>query len=309
LGFSSPNCGDLRADEMAYDPVDKLLFVINGDPGNPFATIIDVSGVVDRTSHCLPVKPKQAYSFANPPTCVVGQIYFDGVPDDPNKLINATCPDPSTTLNGLPTGKPTPTGIVGPNVACHHGPLAPAGLGGIAWNPTTGHFLMTLPNNAADPTLGEVSDIDPKNPKGPQIVHHFPVNDCMPTSIVQGPGQNFLVGCADHDGEQFPPNEIIIDGTSGAILTNIPYVGGVDEVWFNPGDNRYYVAARDMPNGPVLGVIDAVGQQWLQNVPTNTNSHSVAVDASNNRVFVPSQSGGLCGTQSADGCILVYGSL
>ena len=97
-----------------------------------------------------------------------------------------------------------------------------------------------------------------------------------------------------------------IDGTTGAILTNIPYVGGVDEVCFNPGDSRYYVAARDMP--AVLGVIDAVGQQWLQNVPTNTNSHSLAVDSSNNRIFVPSQSGGLCGTQSADGCILVYGA-
>ncbi len=306
LGFSSPTCGDLRADEQAYDPVDKLLFVINGDPGNPFATIIDVSGVVDRTSHCLPVMPTQAYSFANPPTCVLGQIYFDGVADIPGMLINPMCPDPSTTLNGLPSGMPTPTGIAGPTVGCHHGPIAPAGLGGIAYNPANGHFLMTLPNNAADPSKGEISDIDPKNPNGPQIVNHFPIGNCMPTSIVQGPGNDFLVGCADHDGEAFPPNEIIMDGTTGEILSNIPYVGGVDEVWYNPGDNRYYVAARDMPNGPVVGVIDAAGRQWLQNVPSNTNSHSIAVDSSNNRVFVPSQSGGLCGTQSADGCILVY---
>jgi hypothetical protein len=308
LGFSSPNCGDLRADELAYDPVDKLLFVINGDPGVPFASIIDVSGVVDRKSHCLPMNPKKPYSFANPPTCVVGQIYFDGIADEPNKLVSATCPDPSTTLNGLPTGKPTPTGIVSPTTACHHGPIAPAGLGAIAWNPATGHFLMTLPNNAADPSKGEVSEIDPKHANGPQIVKHFEVDDCMPTSIVQGPGQDFLVGCADHDGEQFPPNEVFIDGTTGAILSTTPYVGGVDEIWFNPGDNRYYVAARDMPTGPVLGVIDAVGRQWLQNVPTNTNSHSVAVDSSNNRVFVPAQAGGICGTQTASGCILVYGA-
>jgi hypothetical protein len=303
LGFSSPNCGDLRADEMAYDPVDKLLFVINGDPGVPFATIIDVSGVVDRSSHCLPVMATRPYSYANPPTCIVGQIYFDGVTDVPGMLINPTCPDPSTTL---PDGGVTPTGIVGPHVACHHGPIAPAGLGGIAWNPTTGHFLMTLPNNAADPSKGEVSDIDPRNPNGPQIVNHFPVDSCMAGAIVQGPGQDFLVGCADHDGEDFPSNEIIMNGTTGAILANIPFVGGVDEVWYNPGDNRYYVAARDMPNGPVLGVIDAAGRQWLQNAPTNTNSHSVAADSSNNRVFVPSQAGGPCGTQSANGCILVY---
>jgi hypothetical protein len=165
---------------------------------------------------------------------------------------------------------------------------------------------MTLPNNAADPSKGEISDIDPKHVNGPQIVHHFPIEACMAASIVQGPGQDFLVGCADHDGETFPPNEIIIDGTSGAVLANIPYVGGVDEIWFNPGDNRYYVAARDMPTGPVVGVIDAVGRQWLQNVASNTNSHSIAVDSSNNRIFVPSQSGGACGTQSGNGCILVY---
>jgi hypothetical protein len=279
----------------------------------PFATLIDVSGVVNRVSHCLPVTPNLPYGpqpdgSINNPTCILGQIYFDGVTDDPTMLINATCPDPSTTLNGLPTGIPTPTGISGPTIGCHHGPIAPAGLGGIAWNPATGHFLMTLPNNAPNPSSGEVSEIDPKNAKGPQIINHFQLNDCMAGAIVQGPGQDFLVGCADHDGEAFPPNEIIMNGTTGAILANIPYVGGVDEVWYNPGDSRYYVAARDMPNGPVLGVLDATGRQWLQNVGSNTNSHSVAADSSNNRVFVPSQAGGLCGTQSADGCILVYAS-
>ena len=40
----------------------------------------------------------------------------------------------------------------------------------------------------------------------------------MPTSIVQGPGDNFLVGCADHDGQAFPANEIIINGTYSARL-------------------------------------------------------------------------------------------
>jgi hypothetical protein len=60
--------------------------------------------------------------------------------------------------------------------------------------------------------------------------------------------------------------------------------------WYNPGDHRYYLAARDMPNGPVLGVIDAKTNQWPQNVATNTNSHRVAADPSNNHVFGPLQS-------------------
>jgi len=61
-----------------------------------------------------------------------------------------------------------------------------------------------------------------------------------------------------------------------------------------------------MPNGPVLGVIDARTNLWLQNVATNANSHSVAADSGNNHVFVPLQSGVPCTTQSANGCIGVY---
>jgi hypothetical protein len=128
----------------------------------------------------------------------------------------------------------------------------------------------------------------------------------MPTAITKGPGNNFLVGCADHDGVTFPPNEYVIDGTTGAILATIDKVGGVDEIWFNPGDLRYYLAARDMPGGPVMGVIDAQRNIWLQNVTTGSNSHSIAADPSNNHIFVPTQASPLCTTQSANGCIAVY---
>jgi hypothetical protein len=98
----------------------------------------------------------------------------------------------------------------------------------------------------------------------------------------------------------------VIDGTAGTILATITNVGGVDETWYNPGDNRYYLAARDMPNGPVMGVIDAKTNLWLENVPTNANSHSIAVDSTNNHAFVPMQAGGPCTTQSSNGCIGVF---
>jgi hypothetical protein len=55
-----------------------------------------------------------------------------------------------------------------------------------------------------------------------------------------------------------------------------------------------------------MGVIDAASNQWLMNAPTNANSHSIAVDTSNNHIFVPMQAGGPCGTQSANGCIAVF---
>jgi hypothetical protein len=341
--FSDPTCGDLRADEMSYDPQRQILMVANGDPGFPFVTFIDVSAVVNRTGtgrwtgsdpHCLPVRPTQPYGPTNFPTCIMGQVYYDGAPVnrstvsvDDQTAAGFPCPDPSTTAPSGVSG--TGTGPGGRNIPCHHGPIlttagafcnqvspaancsgaiAAAGIGGSALNPNTGHFLVTNASPLADLTVGVIDEIDPRpgNPNGPIVVNSFVVKNCMPTSIVQGPGNNFLVGCGDHDGVAFPPNEYIIDGTSGTILATIDKVGGVDEIWFNPGDNRYYLAARDMPNGPVLGVIDARSHEWLQNVTTNANSHSVAADPGNNHVFVPLQSGGICGTSSGNGCIGVY---
>jgi hypothetical protein len=128
----------------------------------------------------------------------------------------------------------------------------------------------------------------------------------MPTGVAMGPGTDVLVTCAGHDGREFAPTTYIINGTTGAIIATINNVGGVDQGWFNPGDGRYYEAARDMPTGPVLGVIDARSRQWLQNVPTNSNSHSVAADAVSNHVFVPLAAGAICGTQNINGCVGVY---
>jgi len=327
--FSDPTCGDLRADEISYDETDKILLVANGDPGFPFVTLVDMSHVVGRTGttqqqHCLPATPNQPYGPTNFPTCILGQIYYDGAPANnigvtvDNQLGTPAgdfpCPDASTTApSGVSGTASAATG--GRDVPCHHGPfnstfgsttIALAGIGGSAFNPNTGHFLVTNGNATTDLTVGTVDEIDPKGANGPVVVNSFITPNCMPTSIVQGPGNNFLVGCADHDGEAFPPNEYVIDGSSGNILATITNVGGVDETWYNPGDNRYYLAARDMPGGPVLGVIDAKTNQWLQNVPTNANSHSVAVDSGNNHVFVPLQAGAPCTTQSANGCIGVY---
>ena len=148
---SAATCGDDRADEMAYDPVHQVLAVINGDPGLPFVTFIDMSHIVSKTGtlaqqHCLPLDPTLAYgpwaagftpadygvnypfqgsgsaipqpspildpgvagtSF-NPPSCIIGQIYYDGAgggasagaglnPAVPVDTVGATfpCPDPS----------------------------------------------------------------------------------------------------------------------------------------------------------------------------------------------------------------------
>jgi hypothetical protein len=396
---SAATCGDDRADEMAYDPVHQVLAVINGDPGLPFVTFIDVSHIVGKTGtlaqqHCLPLDPTLAYgpwaagftpadygvnypfqgsgtaipqpspildpgvagtSF-NPPSCIIGQIYYDGAGGGasggvglsttvPVDTVGATfpCPDPSNphVFSGVSGGAANnalglpglsgirPSGATY-TIPCHHGPIvdqttgafcnqatpgstcagaiSPAGLGGMVWNPNTGHLLQANENSIGITNIGSIDEIDPRlgNPNGPVVINSFVMPNCMPTSLAQGPGNNFLVGCADHDGEAFPPNEYVIDGSAGTILATITNVGGVDEVWYNSGDNRYYVAARDMPNGPVMGVIDAATNVWLENVVTNANSHSIAVDSSNNHAFVPLQAGGICTSQSSNGCIGVF---
>jgi len=397
--FSDPSCGDLRGDELAttggvvtfpQDGSSRFLFaVINGDPGLPFVTIVDATGIVTRTGtdaqqHCLPYSqvadPTATDPFspgistfvsgpggtpitttfpANFSSCILGQIYYDGaLPIDNTVLVDEgngfACPDPSLQFfSATPgvAGPNVPSGASGdaagfnPAVACHHGPvlrnsapgtatngvfcattasfpdcnfgaIAPAGLGGMLFQPSTGFFLLTNGNSTPDITVGSIDVIDPLHqitlPGGgtafvPAVINSFPVPSCMPTGLNQGPGTDVFVGCADHDGRAFAPSSVIINGITGAILTVINNVGFVDETWYNPGDNNYYTASRDMPTGPVLGVISAGTRQWLQNVPTNGNAHSVAVDPFNNHIFVPLPSGGPnCETIAADGCVGVY---
>jgi hypothetical protein len=449
---SAFDCGDDRADEQALGTVTdpsgnthQVLAIINGDPGLPFITFMDLTNVFAKTGtlqqqHCLPLVPYLAYgpyppgyvaatqtypypsvaggpfgyplqgsgtgilgtgnggngapypspsldptvggSF-NPPSCIIGQIYYDGAggpgaglsPGNSVDTVGATfpCPDPSSvhvfsgvsgSVDDGPAGDPgfgvLPTGT--PYVIpCHHGPVinqttgafcnqtnpgtgcagavAPAGLGAMAFDPATGYVLLTNSNSLGTTTaIGNVDVIDVQvgvntctnvagtltgQPCGPVVIGSIVTPNCMPTSIVQGPGENFLVGCADHDGEAFPPNEYVIN-LSGGFSAGTGYnvncastptvncvqifnTGGVDEIWYNPGDNKYYLAARDLPTGAAMGVIDAGTNQWLVNFTTNTNSHSISVDPSTNHAFVPMQAGTICTTQSANGCVAVIG--
>jgi hypothetical protein len=189
-------------------------------------------------------------------------------------------------------------------------------LGGLAFYPPTSTFLLTNANSTGDITVGSVDVIDPLHAVTvggvtkfvPVVINSFPIYNCMPTSLSVGPGTDVLVGCADHDGRAFSPSTVIINGTTGQVITTLNFVGAVDQTWYNPGDNNYYLAARDMPSGPVLGVINAKSRLWLQNVPTNGNAHSVAADPKNNHIFVPLPSGSTANCQSAaaDGCVGVY---
>jgi hypothetical protein len=173
--FTDPTCGDLRADELgttgtvvhfARDGKDHyLLGIINGDPGLPFFTVMDLTGVVtssgtDTQQHCLPYN--QGYPFspggpintingfpANYSSCVLGQIYYDGsaindlslLVDDASVDSAATpCPDPS-----LAFAANTINPVTGLNVATAGGGV-PSGASGL----NTG----TTGNNTGTPAAG-----------------------------------------------------------------------------------------------------------------------------------------------------------
>jgi hypothetical protein len=407
---SATDCGDDRADEMSFDNVHQVLAVINGDPGLPFITFIDMSGVVARNpaataqrQHCLPIDQTLAYgpyppgfdpatyplqgsgtgvppsiqldpgnggSF-NPPSCILGQIYYDGAGGGASGGVGLTntvavdtvggtfpCPDPSNphVFSGVSGSAAAdgPLGLLGVGttplgvsytIPCHHGPvldqnlgtfcsqtgptgacagaISPAGLGGMVWDPKSGLLLLANENSVGNINIGSIDVIDPKLTDtscpggvscGPVVVNSIVMPNCMPTGVTAGPGSNFLIGCADHDGKAFPPNEYIITFTAPGNNINcvtpplsncveITNVGGVDEAWYNPTDNKYYLAARDMLPNAVMGVIDAGTNQWLYNMPTGSNSHSISVDPKTNHAFVPLQSGAVCSTLASAGCV------
>ena len=296
-------------------------------PQNNIDTIIDDAGANAGTNPC-----------PNPSVVYLGQ--------NPNGTPNPNIP--GVPVPSGASGHAAGGASLNPDIACHHGPTltfssanagtgqggkfcapgvgtpagcvgsgAPAGLGGLTYYPPTHTFLATNGNSTPDLTVGSVDVIDPLHAVTvggvtkyvPVVVNSFPIYNCMPTGLSLGPGTDVLVSCADHDGRAFAPSTVIINGTTGAVVSTFNQIGFSDQTWYNPGDNRYYVAGRDMPTGPRLGVIDAGTRTWLQNVPTNGNAHSVAADPINNHIFVPLPAGGNnCQSIAADGCVGVYGA-
>ena len=70
---------------------------------------------------------------------------------------------------------------------------------------------------------------------------------CLPHGLAQGPKQQLLVGCSGDVNAAFPsPKQlvtIVINASDGSLVRLFNQVGGSDEVWYNPGDNTYYLAA------------------------------------------------------------------
>ena len=205
-----------------------------------------------------------------------------------------------------------------------HGVDATNGAEQPVWDKATGRFYISIPQVGADPADGAVARI---SPAAGRVDALFPVRFCQPAGLALGPRQDLLLGCSvvfDTAGNPWSatgtttaaPISVIMDARNGSIDRRVAGVSGSDEVWFNRGDGRYYLAARSQAGGPVLGVIDARGQALVQVLPTINvagkanvfpagTAHSVAVDPRNNHVLVPLAANNVF-PACLNGCVAVF---
>ena len=143
-------------------------------------------------------------------------------------------------------------------------------------------FYLAVPTNPQYPG-GALAVI---NPLTQQLLREYPLLACDPSGIALDPtNQELLLGCSGHP--------VIVSALSGQVFTTIVQTSGCDEVWYNRGDQRFYLAAFTNPSGPVLSVVDATTGTWVENVATVKKAHSVAVDPLTNHIFVPETGRGI----------------
>ncbi len=159
---------------------------------------------------------------------------------------------------------------------------ASGGLEAPVFDAQTHLFYLSVPANKRYPG-GAVAVVDPLTQ---QLVREYPLPACDPSGVALDPAtQELLLGCSGHP--------VIISATTGQVVATVLQTSGCDEVWYNRGDRRFYLAAFTNPAGPVLSVVDAATGTWVENVATVKKTHSVAVDPLTNHIFVPESGRGI----------------
>jgi len=144
------------------------------------------------------------------------------------------------------------------------------GLEQAVWDGQVNRFLLSVPGVG-----GGGGSVDRIDPIAMQITERM-FTSCQvgsPAGLALGPFQRVMTSCGQ-----------VLDGRTGQHLAfsqgqNGTLISG-DEIWFNPGDNRYYFGATS------VGVVDAETNIPLGFV-TLAGGHSISVDSQTNRIFVP----------------------
>jgi hypothetical protein len=291
LNIAGPNAivqsvstgGSTRLDEMALTSDGKLLLGANNAEDPPFATLFTANGD-DATSHVSKIT-----KITVDPTII---------PPGFGLSIEQPAWDPKTKrfYTSIPIIANNPPG-------CNYGQLS----GAITCD---GGLLVTDPTTLSTPTAVQGA-FDPTTNTGVVKLHA-----CGPNGATVGPHDNLLLGCTPGNNPSDTTTLVINAKTKN--YANIANITGSDEVWFNKGDNRYYLGASKAIGGAVLGVVDGTSV-LIETIPQSANSHSVAADSERNRIFVPQVApvavvgiggdttavgAGICGT--SNGCVAVY---
>jgi hypothetical protein len=297
LKASIPTGGSTRVDEMALTSNGKLLLAANNAEDPPFATLFNANG-----------------NGAKNNVSIITRVTVDPaiVPAGAGLSLEQPSWDPRTKrfFTSIPIIANNPSG-------CNYGQLS---------GPITcdGGVLVTDPKTLTAPSAVQGA-FDATTNTG--VV---PLHACGPNGSTVGPDDNILLGCTPQNN----PSDVItlVMNAMSKAQTPIANITGSDEVWFNKGDDRYYLgASRNCKVGQVppcdtaskqaavLGVIDAETNTLIETIPQGSGSHSVAADSKRNLIFVPQVapvavvgSGGdtttvganLCG--STNGCVVVF---
>jgi len=272
----------LRADELAYDPVDNLLLPVNNADDKPFATLIKVNPKTGELTQPKNIEGVDRITFTDATNGAeqpvwdphTGKFYISipeingpGGGKGPNGAVKRINQHTATVENTFVVQFCQPAGLtVGP-----HGDLL-VGCSVIFNTAGTVWLGLSDPNTAAPIQVV----IDAKT----------------------GAIDKMVAGVGGSD-------EVWFNAGDGRYYTASRANPGAVPNGSNP------------PTDPVLGVIDAESKTLVQRVPTfNTpnptsppprgTAHSVAVNAHNNHVFVPLPANNVFpGCQT--GCIAVFG--
>jgi len=196
------------------------------------------------------------------------------------------------------------------------------------WSPRTEKFYLAIPEvnggsnplNLPDQKPGAVLEINPVSMKVEKV---FPIDfaflsqtgttpataNCLgPQGLAIGPDREILLGCSNSG-----KGSVIIDERNGDLVRSLDGLNGSDEVWYNPGNNHYFLAESNHkvgsnPATPILGAVDqrpdTIGED--ADPVTAAGSHSVAVDPVFNQVYVPGNKAATSICSSTNGCIAIF---
>jgi hypothetical protein len=220
---------------------------------------------------------------------------------------NADTPAFGTLINAK-TGVPVTVPGGGTKIIIPQGG-ATGGLEASDFNPVTKTFFLAVPQLAAIPgAKGGVAEIDPVTGAVIRVINLQQVlngqptcGNWSPTGLAAAANGQMLIG----DGNTGAGSGAIILDSTGKVIATFPGINGIDQVWYDPTTNRWFLAASNNSSGPILAIIDAATDMILQIIATTPGDHSVTVDPISKEIFIPFAANA-ANTVCPAGCIAVF---